>query len=183
MQQIISKKLGLVLTVLTVMMHGAAFAATPTVTIDLITHNEILIRASPDQLWPLVVAPNSWKKGPKLISTEGSSGQLGERLKAVMDDGQIAFFAENVDVVPKQRRVIRLNTVAGNLIGYASFQLTKHGAETLVQYDVYSTLDIPLESADATPEQITATRKAYHDSNYRRFNDELAGLKKRVEGS
>ena len=180
MQKIISRQLGIVLATI---LHSTAFAAPPTVTTDLITHNEILIRASPAKLWPWVVDPNSWKEGPKLISTGGPAGQLGERLKAVMGDGQIVFFAENVDIVPNRRRVVRLNTLEGKLIGYASFQLTPHGAETLIQYDVYSTLEISLESADPTPEQIAATKKAYHDSNYRRFNHELAGLKKRVEGS
>lgn len=180
MKKSISRGLWLVLAMV---LQGAAFAATPTVTTDLVMHNEIVIEASPAKVWPLVVEPNSWKKGAKLISVGGPAGQPGERFKAVMSDGQIVFYAENVDVVPPRRRTVRLNTVEGKLIGYAVWQLTPQGTETRVQYDVYSAVDLPLESANATPAQIAATKKVYYDANYQRFTDELAALKKLVEGS
>lgn len=176
----IARGLGLTLAVV---LQGAASAATPTVTTDLVMHNEIVIKASPAKLWPLVVELNSWKQGAKLVSMGGPAGQQGERFKAVMGDDQIVFYVENVEVEPQRRRTVRLNTVEGKLIGYAIWQLIPKGTETSFQYDVYSTVDLPVVRTDATPAQIEATKKVYYDANYQRFTDELAVLKKLAEGS
>jgi hypothetical protein len=166
---------------LAMMIEGVAIADTPTVPTDLVTHNEVVIKGSPAKIWPLVIEPNSWKKGPKMISLDGPAGQLGERLKGVMSNGHIAFYAENVEVEPQHRRTIRLNTAEGRLLGFATWQLTLRGTDTLVQYDVYS--QVPLAIANETPAQIAAAKKDYHDSNSQRFAEELVALKKLVEGS
>ena len=173
--------LGCLGLILAMALQGAAFADPPATTVDLVTHNEILVLASPGRLWPLVVEPSAWKKGAKLVSVGGPVGQQGERFRAVMSDGQIAFYAENVEVVAEHRRTIRLNTADGRLIGYAVWQLTAQGTETRVQYDVYS--EVPFASDDGTPAQQEAAKAAYREANYKRFADELAALKALAEGT
>jgi len=168
------------LIALIMVLQGAVLAGTVVVPTDLVTHNQIVINAAPGKVWPLVMEPSSWKMGPRMINVRGIPGQLGEQLKGVMDDGHIAFLAENVEVIANQRRTIRLSTEDGKFLGFAVWTLTVQGSGTLVQYEVYS--QVPLANLGDTPAQIAAAQKNYHDMNYQRFAVELTALKKRVEG-
>src|SRR5690348_1433023 len=91
--------------------------------IDLITRNDIVVEATPAQIWPHIVEVSAWKKGAKLLKIAGSAGQVGERFEAVMGDdpGEVIFYVENVEVIPQRCRTIRLNAPDGKLLGYATW--------------------------------------------------------------
>ncbi len=159
-----------------------AQAQTPqTIPADLVTHNGVVIKATPARIWPHIIDLNSWKKGAKVVPLSGDPGKLGTRFKAVAGNPEtVAFNIENVEIASAQRRVIRLNGTDGTLIGFAIWQLTPQGGSTLVTYDVYCWSKIATEGT--TPAQVTAAKKEYTDANYKRFAEELEGLKKLVEG-
>lgn len=73
---------------------------------------------------------------------------------------------------------IRLNSVGGELIGFASWSLLRAGTATRVQYDVYSSYDLPAELTGADP--AAAKRKLQQEMD-RRFDSERATLKRLVE--
>src|SRR5690606_42100493 len=56
-----------------------------------------------------------------------------------------SFYFTNVEMVPEQRRTIRLNTPEGALIGYAVWELTPVEGGTEVAYHVYSEAVIPAD--------------------------------------
>jgi uncharacterized protein (DUF885 family) len=143
---------------------------------DQVSHHEARIRAPLASIWPHILTPESWKKGPKLRSVSGQVGQVGQRFLAVArDDPDRALFAvENVEIVPGRRRTIRLNTLKGDLIGYASWCLTAEGESTRLEYDVYCQFDQP---AGLKGEVEPAT--SHLDAE--RFEEELGALKKLLE--
>lgn len=152
------------------------------VQMDFVTHNEIVIDAPAARIWPHIVRLADWKKGSQQIVINGAEDQIGGRSKAVGGNSQVVeFYTENVEVVPPRLRTIRLTAPDGTLIGYASWRLTPHNKSMLVQYDVYCWVTVPVESAAASPQAIAAAKKSYFDVNYRRFAEELVGLKKLVE--
>jgi len=152
--------------------------------LDLVTHNETLIAATPAKIWPFIVDPGAWKTGPKLIPCNGDPAHPGEKFKAVMPNApdKVLFYAQNVEIDAPRRRAIRLNALDGALIGFAIWELNPQNGSTLVSYRVYSQIALPADAAGgATVENASAAQTNYFNSNYRRFAAELAALKLLVE--
>ena len=149
----------------------AALAAQP---IDLVTHNAVVIDASPAKIWPYIMDPSGWKAGAQLEHLDGEKGQAGERFRAFMPDDPATtlFHVTNVELMPERRRSMKLNASDGTLIGYASFELTPEGDRTRAEYHVYSQSP-PIPGMD-TGEYLRA--------NYQRFATELFALQKLVQG-
>jgi len=153
-------------------------------TLDLVTHNETLIAATPAKIWPFIVEPGAWKTGPSLIASNGDPAHLGEKFKAVMPDApeKVLFYAQNVEIDAPRRRTLRLNALDGALIGFAIWELTPQHGSTLVAYRVYSQIALPASAAGAeATADASAAQTNYFNSSYRRFTAELAALKLLVE--
>lgn len=151
---------------------------------DLVTHNSVVIEAAPAAIWPRIVDPSEWKAGAKMVLVEGDPAKTGALFKAVTAEApdQASFYFTNVEMVPEQRRTIRLNTPEGALIGYAVWELTPVEGGTEVAYHVYSEAVIPAAAfASMGAEEIDAVRADYGPSNSKRFQSELETLKKLVE--
>lgn len=158
----------------------AAAAEPPPAPVDLISHESVLIRAASSKVWPHIVEPQGWKQGAELVPIPAPDGKA--RFKAVMPDrpDTVMFYAEQVELVDGQRRTIRLNTADGTLLGYASWVLTPRPGATLVEYHVYSSVDLGQPAATAA-ERLKLERD-YQVLNQRRFLAELEALKRLVEG-
>lgn len=148
--------------------------------VDLISHEAVLIRAATSKVWPHILDTHAWKQGAALVPLPASDGRV--RFKAVMPDrpDAVMFYAEQVELVDGQRRTMRLNTVDGALIGYSSWVLTPQPGATLVEYHVYSSVDLG-QSAATAAERLQLERD-YQVLNQRRFLAELEALKRLVEG-
>ncbi len=151
---------------------------------DLVTHNSVVIEATPAAIWPRIVDPSEWKAGAKMVLVEGDPAKTGARFKAVTAEApdQASFYFTNLEMVPEQRRTIRLNTPEGALIGYAVWELTPVEGGTEAAYHVYTEAVIPAAAfASMSAEEIDAVRAEYSPSNAKRFQAELETLKKLVE--
>jgi hypothetical protein len=148
---------------------------------DVITHNEIIVNATPEAIWPHAMRMDDWKKGVKLVSISGKPDELGASFKAVYGSEVALFHATNVEIARNRTRTIRLNALDGALLGYASLRLVPRGSATLVQYDVYSAFPTPPEVADAS--LVVQARKAalFIANSRKRFGEELATLKAMAE--
>lgn len=146
--------------------------------VDLISHDVVLIRAPGAKVWPHIVKPDGWKQGAALVAVPSNDGRA--RFKAIMPDRPetVVFYAEQVELVEGQRRTMRLNAVDGTLMGYVSWVLTPQPGATLVEYHVYSTVNMP---QPATKEERLTLERDYRTTNQRRFVGELEALKRLVE--
>lgn len=153
------------------------------VALNLNTHSQVEIDRPAAAIWPHILDPNPWKQGLKLTHQAGPAGQVGEILGAPDpgNQGAAVFFAENVEVVPNQRRTIKLYEPSGRLLGFASWTLTERNGRTLVEYDVYSEVLLPPEQAGQSKEALAQQERRNYDSNKKRFDDELVALKRLVE--
>ncbi len=167
----------LALACLCVFAAGPAIAETAAETpadLSLVTHNAVTIAAPPERIWPHIVDPGDWKAGAQLVPVNGN----GHRFKAVMpeDPNTALFHVINVEFDAPARRTIRLNALDGTLIGFASWELTATAGGTRVAYHVYTQQQAP-------PGQPPIDRDAYLQANRTRFQEELNGLKRLVEGA
>ena len=157
----------------------------PHVTVELVTHSAVVIDRPASQVWPHIVDTSAWKQGLSLRHHAGEAGAVGEIFAAFdrTDPGTIVFLVENVELVPNQRRTIKLSQPDdGALIGYATWALAGRDGYTLVTYDVYTeTLLPPEEASRLTAEQLSEMTREGYDSNKARFDRELEALKKVVE--
>lgn len=155
-------------------------------TIELNSHTSVLIDLPSEAIWPHIIDPGKWKQGASVIHVAGPKGGLGEISGAVMPDAPetILFYAKTVELEPNLRKTIKLyGTENGPLIGYASWLLEPEGGSTRVSYHVYS--ESPLSDvglASATTEEVEAYQAEYFKANHERFQNELEGLKKILEG-
>lgn len=120
---------------------------------DFIIHNEVSIAAEPAKVWPYILDINSWRTaGPRLLHDSGEAGAVGERFKAVSESetGSFHYYVVNVEILPERRRTIRLDTPAGDLIGYATWTLTPADGGTRLEYHVYCQDELPCD-ADGVP--------------------------------
>lgn len=149
--------------------------------IDFITHSAVMIEAEVEDVWPYILYPNSWKTGDKLVPVGGEQDALGERFKAMSDDGTglVHFYVENVEVVPLKRRTVRLETVDGDLVGYATWVLTPGNGITHVEYHVYCCVSVggAGTSKPSRVEQDEMIRIAHL-----RMDEEFVAMKCLVEG-
>lgn len=164
-------------------LHAGAYAEPRPAMMDFVTHNEVVVKAAPSDIWPHIIKLSDWKKGDELILIHGNSEELGARFKALEGDPQtVAFYVENVELVTRRLRTIRLSGPDGTLIGYASWHLIPQRRSTLVQYNVYCWVPVPLTTANGVSADVAEAKKSYYDANVSRFTQELVGLKKLVEG-
>lgn len=107
--------------------------------IDFLTHSKVRVKASPDAVWPRIVDLEGWRVRQKLVPIGGEPDQVGARFHAVAAEAPDTplFEVENAEMVPQQRRTIRLTGLDGHFIGFATWELTPMGDETVVAYDVY----------------------------------------------
>ena len=152
--------------------------------VDLVTHNDIVVRASARQIWPYIVDPTKWKSAVRLIAVDGAPCGIGRRYRAAMpnDRDNVLFLVEDVEWFVERRRTIRLNEAEGALIGFSSWELTPAGRATKVTYDVYCQLQMPDAVVSEVSTDRSSTREDFHLANHRRFAEELTVLKRLVEG-
>ena len=163
---------------------SASLSADGGMEIDLVTHNSVVINATPAAIWPKIVDPSEWKSGAKMVLLEGEADQPRAKFKAVMPDtpDQVAFYAYNVEVIPERWRTVRLHLPDGTMMGFAGWELAPQANGTRVSYHVYSLVEFPESSLEGmTDEERTALRADYLTSNAKRFQDELEVLKNQVE--
>lgn len=157
-----------------------AHADASPVTIDFVTHSEIVVNADVGGIWPHIMKLSDWKKGPELVPIDGNSGNVGGRFKVVEGDPPQVAYIENVELVPGKLRTIRVDNPDG-LYGYATWRLTPQGQSTLVQYDVYIRTTMAVEGVRPSSADVAAAKKSVYAVQYSRFAEELAGLKRLVE--
>jgi hypothetical protein len=151
---------------------------------NLITHNEVPIKAPAAAVWPYILELNRWKKGAVLEHLSGPVGMRGEWFAAVMPASQDAlYYAMNVELVPYRRRTLKLlQGRQGPLIGFASWALRADGGVTTLTYDAYCEYSLGAAAAAASnttdSERIEAQQIAMHSA---RFDEELRYLKQLVE--
>lgn len=107
--------------------------------IDFLTHSKVRVKAAPDMVWPRIVDLEGWRTSQTLVLIDGERGQVGARFHAVATEAPDTplFEVVNAEMVPDQRRTIRLTGLDGHFIGFATWELTPAGEETIVAYDVY----------------------------------------------
>jgi hypothetical protein len=150
----------------------------------LITSNEVVIARPAMAIWPYIMDPSTWKQSNTLVHRSGPKGATGEVFAAASaaTPQQVEYFLENAEVTPGRRRVVKLYTPGGVLIGFAAFVLSESGGKTTVRYDVYSEMLVPpaevaMQTAAARAEAERTTREA----TMKRFDAELRTLKRLVE--
>ena len=152
--------------------------------IDLVTHSRVTIDRPAAAIWPSILDPSAWKRGARLTHRSGGVNQVGEVLAAAEPNApdKTAFLVENVEVVPAQRRTIKLYLPSGTLIGYASWILVERGGKTEVSYDVYSETPLGPDGGGMTEADRVKTEREQYQANLTRFDAELVALKKLIEG-
>lgn len=148
---------------------------------DLVTHSMVTIDRPAARIWPLVVEPNQWKQGAKLWHVGGPVGAAGEVFAAgdPANRSAVAFYLENVELVPNRRRTVKLYLADGTLLGYATWWLEEAGGRTRVGYDVYSETLRP--APDPADEGARRAEREAVAANQRRFDAELVELKRLAE--
>lgn len=143
--------------------------------IDFLTHSKVLIAADATAIWPRIVDVNGWPSVQQLVHTGGEPGALGEQFVAVASAAPDTplFKVENVELVPLQRRTIRLESLEGVFIGFATWELTSRDYGTIVAYDVYCRS--PMLPPGQSPADLMAMAQ-------RLMNEGLEKLKAVVEG-
>ena len=149
--------------------------------IFLITHSEVLINASADDIWPYILDTSEWKTLATSSIVSGNPGEFGEIREIRGGSGESAyeFYTETIELIENERKVIAIyfDEAAATDISYAAWTLFSLGDNTMVTYDVNSVNRVP----GIATEGIAAAREAYTTPNQIRFNEELLLLKSLVE--
>lgn len=153
---------------------------------ELVTHHHILINCQPDRVWPYILDISTWKKGDRFEHVSGEKDAVGETFAALPRDGsgQPDYFVQTVELVPYQRRTIKLYGTRPDapLIGYASWELESYDGMSRLSYHVYTETRLTLDAvAGRTPLELEASQKNYVSENSARFMEELQGLKALLE--
>jgi carbon monoxide dehydrogenase subunit G len=143
--------------------------------IDFLTHSKVRISATPAKIWPRIVDMEGWRTNQTLVPIRGEPDQAGARFHAVATEAPDTplFEVENAEMVPERRRTIRLEGLDGHFIGFATWELTPVGAETVVAYDVYCR-DAMLPPGHAQADLLTMAQQV--------MDEGLQKLKAVVEG-
>jgi hypothetical protein len=112
----------------------------PLATIDFLTHSKVHIAAGAAAIWPHIVDLGGWRRGQILVPLGDVKGLVGDRFHAAAPEApDVALYhVENAELVPEQRRTIRLDALDGTFMGFATWELTPAGDGTVVAYDVYT---------------------------------------------
>ena len=154
---------------------------------DLITHSAVTIDRAASVIWPYIVDPSQWKQGLSMRHHAGQPGAVGE-VQAAFDPADpetIVFLAKNAELVPNERRTIKLYLPGSEetLLGFATWTLTERDGRTRVTYDVYSETLVPREEAwRMTAQRLAEMEREGYELNQPRFDRELVALKELVEG-
>lgn len=160
---------------------AASAAAQSTHTFDFITHNEVVIAASPAEVWPHLRNVNAWKMGARTSHAGGPKDGVGERLAAAPDGAPApAYFIETVELAPARRWTIRLNTPGGDLMGYATWTLAPANGGTIVRYDTFLLSRLP---GDMPVGEVAAAAARTNREAAQRMDSEFARLKQLAESS
>lgn len=150
----------------------------------LVTHSRVEVARPASAIWPFILDPTAWKQGLRLVHHSGPVGEVGETFAAVSPSApaEPAYFVQNVELVPNQRRTVKLYEKGGVLIGFATFTLEASNGGTVVGYDVYTETVLPPERASQlTAAAVVEMERAARESSTRRFQAELESLKRLVE--
>jgi hypothetical protein len=180
----------LTLVVLLGSLTGATEAQTAGATLgrlatNLVTHSEVSIEASAQEIWPYIMDPLPWKQGLRLRHLTGSPGEVGELFGAFAEGSPeaISLHLQNVELHPNRRRTIKLTTPDGTLLGFATWSLIEHSTGTTVRYDVsMETLLTDEQAATTSPTDLMELERQGYELNKPRFDAELVALKALVEG-
>lgn len=149
--------------------------------LNLVTHSAVTIERPAAAIWPSIVDPSAWKQGAALKHAGGPAGKVGEIFAALdrANPSAVSFYVENVELVPNQRRTIKIYAPNGGpLLGYATWWLSETNGRTAVGYDVYSELP---SDPKATAAQRAEAERASIAKEGARFQAELEGLKRLME--
>ncbi len=161
-----------------------AVAQNRRVATHLLTHNRIEITRPAATIWPFILKPQAWKQGLQLVHQSGPAGRVGEVFAAVeaANPTRVMLLVENVELVPNERRTIKLLQPDGRLAGFATWTLDETGGRTVVGYDVYSETVLPADqAAKLSAAAVAELERSEHNANFKRFDAELAALKGLVE--
>ncbi len=149
---------------------------------DLITHSAVTIDRPASVIWPYIVDPSQWKQGLSMRHHSGKPGAVGE-VQAAFDPADpetIVFLAKNAELVPNQRRTIKLYLPGpeGTLLGFATWTLTEQDGRTRVTSE---TLVSREEAWRVTAQRLAEMERQGYELNQPRFDRELIALKELVE--
>lgn len=155
----------------------------PRQAVNLNAYAQVEIERSAAEIWPYIVDTNSWKPDRPMVHHAGPVGQLGEVFAIVSPQrsGQIWFLAETVELVPHQRRTIKMLDLKGNLLGFASWGLTEKQGRTLIDYQIHAESRVSPEQK-LTAEQVAEQQRKGYADNKKRVDEEFVELKRRLEG-
>lgn len=155
----------------------------PRLAINLIAEGQVEIERPAAVVWPYIVDTNSWKPNRPMVHHAGPTGQVGEvfAIVAPQRPDQIWFLAENVELVPNERRTIKLLDLKGNLLGFAIWRLSEQQGRTSIEYQILAESRVLPEQKMTAAQVAEGQRKGYAD-NKQRVDDEFAELKRRLEG-
>ena len=166
------------------LVFAGSASAQPRIATNLVTHSEVSIDRPAAIIWPWIVDPSPWKHGAALAHQSGPVGAVGDVFAAREPDdrSKVAFYVENVELVPNRRRTIKIYSPTMALVGYAAWTLAEAGGRTTVRYDVYSeSLIEPAQAKSMTAAQIQEAERTVLAANQKRFDEELLELKRLAE--
>ncbi len=146
-----------------------------------IIHSEIEIAASPEEIWPFIADPTSWKELPPSRRVSGTQGQVGEKLlvSAGPPEQPVNYYVETLEIEPDVRRVILIyfDEHRQSDIGYGIWSLHDLGDTTKAAYDVYALN----RSATMTAEEAAEASRQQTIDNQARMDTDFINLKRLVE--
>lgn len=146
---------------------------------DFITHNQVVIAATPAQVWPHLRNVNAWKAGARASLFDGGKDVVGERFKAAPEGSpDNYYFIETVELESERRWTIRLNTRGGELMGYATWTLEQAREGTLVRYDTFLLSRV---TATLTRDELAREAVRTNKDASQRMDLEFSRLKQLVE--
>jgi len=151
------------------------------VAVNFNTHDRVELDRPVSVVWPLIVEPNSWKPNRQMVHYAGPAGKVGEvfAIGGGADRSKIWFLAENVELVPNQRRTIKLYDPAGRLLGFATWLLEPAGTRTILRYEVHAESLVPPEKVGAPgTKSVAEQEREGYEVNKKRNDDEFVILKR-----
>lgn len=157
---------------------------TDTIVMNFVSHGELAIAATPDEVWPAILDTNGWH-GTNTVSVGGPKGEVGERFNVfpmaqpdgaattVSDANPPMLTLETAEIEPGRRRTVRIHGPDGSYTGYSSWRLTGEGEGTVVAYDAYCFFPFPKAYVTET----------FHADAQKQNLDGLQRLKAFVEGA
>ena len=153
--------------------------------VHLLAHSVVEIERSAAEIWPHILNPLPWKQGLRLRLLAGTADRVGALYGGFGEQspGVIELLLQDVEIEPERRRTVKLMGRDGTLQGFATWTLEERDGATRVTYDVTSQSALPPGQVDGldTRTLLQMERELYAASQ-RRFDSELAALKRLVEG-